>query len=156
MEAELLGSGRPGRRAVWHGRGVISIYFWGKWHWVFIKWRFKKASLINVHSFITEVKLKRRWRSRRRGWCPTPPAPRKPHGKNILKCRSIKDSPLRSSECIGFHNVSKRQSPRRSSECITFVMLYQKDGPKSECILNFLRDLVLKRQSLKEFRIFLC
>ena len=68
---------------------------------------FKKASLINVHSFIAEVKLKRRWRPRGRGGCPTP---RKLHGKNISKCRSIKDGPLRrSSKCIGFHNVvSKR------------------------------------------------
>ena len=33
----------------------------------------KKASLINVHSVIAEVKLKRRWRSRRRGGCLTPP-----------------------------------------------------------------------------------
>ena len=32
----------------------------------------KKASLINVHSFIAEVKLKRRWRPRRRGGCLTP------------------------------------------------------------------------------------
>ena len=71
----------------------------------------KKASLINVHSFIAEVKLKRRWRPGRRGGCLTP-LPRKPHGKNISKHRSIKDNPL-----------------RRSSEFIAFVTLYQKDSP---------------------------
>ena len=45
-----------------------------------------KASLINVHSFISEVKSRQRWRPRRRGGCLTPP--RKLHGKNILKCIS--------------------------------------------------------------------
>ena len=43
------------------------------------------------------------------------PPPRKLHGKNISKCRSIKDGPLRrSSECIGFRNVvSKRRSLKK-------------------------------------------
>ena len=41
--------------------------------------------------------------------------------------------------------------------CNAFVMLYLKDGPlrrSSECI--DLCNVVPKRQSLKEFRLFLC
>ena len=58
---------------------------------------------INVHSFIVEVKLKRRrWRPGRRGGCLTP-LPMKPYGKNISK--HIKNGPL-----------------RRSSNCITFML----------------------------------
>ena len=85
--------------------------------------------MINVHSFIAEVKSKRRWRPRKRGGCLTPPS-RKPHGKNILKCRSIKDGPLRTSDCIAFVTFYQKDSPlRRSSECIAFVTFCQKDGP---------------------------
>ena len=73
----------------------------------------KKASLINVHSFIAEVKLKRRWRPGRRGGCLTPPGSHMVRiFQNISKHRSIKDNPF-----------------RRSSEFIAFVTLYQKDGP---------------------------
>ena len=44
-------------------------------------------SLINVHSFIAEVKLKRRWKPGWRGGCLT--SPRKLHGKNISKHTSV-------------------------------------------------------------------
>ena len=119
----------------WQGEGGVGwevsyfIYFCGKWHCLCIKAGFKKASLINVHSFIAEVKLKRSWRPRRRDWCLTPPLSRKPpHGKNISKHRSIKDGPLRSSDCIAFVTY-KKDGPLRSSECITFVTFCQKDSP---------------------------
>ena len=74
----------------------------------------KKASLINVHSFIAEVKLKRRWRPGRRGGCPT--TLRKPHGKNILKYRSMKDGPLKSPDCIAFITFYQKDGPLRSPE----------------------------------------
>ena len=61
---------------------------------------------------------------------PNSPPPRKLHGKNILKCRSIKDRLLRrSSDCIDFETFYQKNGPLRSSECIAFVTLYQKDGP---------------------------
>ena len=79
--AEVLGSGKPGRRVVRGGRWVA--YFWRKCHWLCMG--LKKASLIN-DSFISEVKSRQRWRPRRRGGHLSPP--RKLHGKNILKCIS--------------------------------------------------------------------
>ena len=44
----------------------------------------KKASLINVHSFIVEVKF--RWRPGRRGGCPTPNLPPPPpQGSGVVR-----------------------------------------------------------------------
>ena len=49
------------------------------------------------------------------------------HGKNISKCRSIKDGV---ENALAFIMLYQKDSPlRRRSECIAFVTLYQKDGP---------------------------
>ena len=58
-----------------------------------------------------------------------------------------------------FRNVSQRQSLKKEfrMHCNALVMLYLKDGPlrrSSECI--GLHNVVPKRRSLKEFRLFLC
>ena len=84
VQAEVLGSGWPQRRAVRGGRSVV-VYFSRKCHWLCIKAGFKKASWIN-DSFISEVKSREGWRLRRRGGWLSPPM--KLHGKNILKCIS--------------------------------------------------------------------
>ena len=84
VEAEVLGSRWPRRRAVRGGRSVV-VLFLKECHWVCIKARFKKASLIN-DSFISEVKSRQGRRPRRRGGRLSPPM--KLHGKNILKCIS--------------------------------------------------------------------
>ena len=56
-----------------------------------------------------------------------PPFPRKPHGKNISKHRSIKDSPLRSSDCITFITFYQKDGSLRSSEyffvkCMLYIL----------------------------------
>ena len=58
-----------------------------------------------------------------------------------------------------FRNVSQRWSLKKEfrMHCNALVMLYQKDSPlrrSSECI--GLHNVVPKRQSLKESRLFLC
>ena len=145
VEAEVLGSGWPGRRAVRGGRSVVG-YFLKNVIGCVSKQGFKKASLIN-DSFISEVKSRQGWRPRRRGGRLSPPM--KLHGKNILKCisnnvvsqrRSLKEFRM---HCYAFVMLYLKDGPLRSSECIAmlFVMLYLKDGPlrrSSECIGLFL------------------
>ena len=145
VEAEVLGSGCPRRRAV-RGRRSVVVYFWRKCHWLCIKAGFKKASSIN-DLFISEVKSREGWRPRGRGGRLSPPM--KLHGKNILKCisnnvvsqrRSLKEFRM---HCYAFVMLYLKDGPLRSSECIAmlFVMLYLKDGPlrrSSECIGLFL------------------
>ena len=166
VEAEVLGSGWPGRRAVRGGRSD-SCLFLKECHWVCIKAGFKKASSIN-DSFISEVKSREGWRPRGRGGRLSPPM--KLHGKNILKCisnnvvsqrRSLKEFRM---HCYAFRNVvSQRRSLKEfRMHCYAFVMLYLKDGPlrSSECIAMLFVMLYLKdgplRRSSECIGLFLC